>query len=406
MTEKSPTPPTRARRLRQNLLLAAGTFLALFVLAEAATRVFVRVENLGTVIQYDGKLGWALAPKTQRRSVDHKTHLDYMVKINSLGMRDREVTLDKPAGVTRILHMGDSVPFGNGVDARWRYSDFMGRALGDNVEVLNLGVPGWGTDQAVLHFERLGRQLHPDIVILTFTMVNDVVNNALNRVLLGTAEKPRFEVHDGKLELAHRVGPPAAVKRSRLKALARSSRFLVAIKRRIDRQRHANAHATHIPPGFAHGHELSHWSVFERNPDPVVTEAWHTTEALLLRLSRDCNEIGARLVVFAFPLVEADDEWCDELAERAGVDPATLDMKGPFDRLASFCDENRIDFLYPIDEFRAASKKRSLYFEADGHPNEFGHALAARTLLDFVRERYHFDYVISSVDDQHLPVAN
>ena len=47
----------------------------------------------------------------------HKTlEFDVRYAINSLGMREREVPRDKPAGTHRILMLGDSFTEGNGVE--------------------------------------------------------------------------------------------------------------------------------------------------------------------------------------------------------------------------------------------------------------------------------------------------
>jgi len=95
-----------------------------------------------------------------------------------------EVVREKKPGTKRILIIGDSIAFGTGVDAEWRFSDFLSRALGDDVEVINAGVCGWGTDQELLYYEKAGKDLDADIVILTFTMANDVLNNMLDHLFL------------------------------------------------------------------------------------------------------------------------------------------------------------------------------------------------------------------------------
>jgi GDSL-like Lipase/Acylhydrolase family len=43
-------------------------------------------------------------------------------------------------------------------------------------DVVNLGVEGYGTDQELLKLEREGLAYHPDVVVLNFTVANDIWN--------------------------------------------------------------------------------------------------------------------------------------------------------------------------------------------------------------------------------------
>lgn len=99
------------------------------------------------------------------------------VKINSIGLREREVT-DKLPGEYRVLVMGDSVPFGIGA----RYTDSFPyqlemllneRAPTRRVRTINMGVPSYNTEQELVQLQTLGLSLDPDVVILLFSS-NDI----------------------------------------------------------------------------------------------------------------------------------------------------------------------------------------------------------------------------------------
>ena len=400
-------PGSRWARLGANFLLAATTCAALFIAAEIVTRRFFPVENVGTVIRFDPVLGWSLDPGSRVHVVDRGRGIDYRVRVNSIGMREREVAERQP-GRPRILHIGDSVAFGAGVDARWRCSDFMARALAGTAEVLNTAVPGFGTDQELLLLQRIAPQLEPDIVVLDFFMVNDVINNGLEHLFLGTAPKPRFQVEGDSLVLASPVRRPETPPVRRVaygfRNLLQESHFLVMLVRGLKRAGGAGAETpSHdaFPLGFGRGRggaSVTHWSVFESPYDAGMEKAWRTTEAILLGVKQYCDRIGADLIVFVFPLIEADDDWRQWLIEGAGVAADRLDFHAPFVRLEGFCGRHGIDCVYPRAEFREAARRRQLYLERDGHPNAYGHALAARVLLEHLRARYSLDYHLSSAD--------
>ena len=108
---------------------------------------------------YDPMLGWVTKP-----------HLDLEdVRTNSVGMRsDREFTRERTSGSHRILFVGNSYTFGANVTDSQVFSAVLQEAYLPDWEVLNLGVPGHGPDQALLRYETVGIQYKPDVVVFGF----------------------------------------------------------------------------------------------------------------------------------------------------------------------------------------------------------------------------------------------
>lgn len=101
------------------------------------------------------------------------------VQINSQGLRDYEYPMTKPAGVYRIMLLGDSTTFGWGVPLNDTTSKILERSLNakhlpgyDRVEVLNAGVGNYDTVQEVTYYQTRGRAFHPDLVVLVY-FIND-----------------------------------------------------------------------------------------------------------------------------------------------------------------------------------------------------------------------------------------
>ena len=98
------------------------------------------------------------------------------VKINSLGMRDREVSAPT-AKEFRILILGDSVPFGVGVQYEATFPHQLEKILNTQfqgmIRTLNMGVPSYNTEQEWIQLQTLGITLQPSLVILLFVS-NDI----------------------------------------------------------------------------------------------------------------------------------------------------------------------------------------------------------------------------------------
>lgn len=146
---------------------------------------------------HDGELGWTLRPGAQ---TEH-------FRIDSFGVRvDESFARPKPAEVRRIVACGDSFTFGADVVTPFTFEEGLMRRL-PGVEVVNLGVPAYGPEQAWLRCRRLMAQWQPDVVLIGF--LADDAGRAVNTfrpffffksgLALG---KPRFVLRrDGALEL-------------------------------------------------------------------------------------------------------------------------------------------------------------------------------------------------------------
>jgi len=95
------------------------------------------------------------------------------VRTNLKGLRDdREYSYEK-GNSTRILILGDSLTFGNGVDVEESYPEYLRELYKDeNVEVINLAVPGYGINNEYLSFIEEGFKYNPDIILIEY-VTND-----------------------------------------------------------------------------------------------------------------------------------------------------------------------------------------------------------------------------------------
>ena len=100
------------------------------------------------------------------------------VTINSRGWRDGEFSLKKPAGVRRIMVVGDSVVFGYGVELEDMFPKVLERGLNSRgtgrYEVIALGGAGGNTYSQSRIIKENVAIYDPDLVILAFNL-NDIL---------------------------------------------------------------------------------------------------------------------------------------------------------------------------------------------------------------------------------------
>lgn len=168
--------------LVQNLLLVLGSFIFTALLAEILLRILLPSPIVWKYPQerylHDPEIGHSLRPNHQAF-----TH-DKAVTINSQGIRDAEYNNEPAEQVTRILALGDSQTFGNGItnEDTWPKQlehELNGQAVAGSYEVLNGGLPSSDTWQHEILLQRLMSVYHPDIVVLAF-YVNDIVSKPVS----------------------------------------------------------------------------------------------------------------------------------------------------------------------------------------------------------------------------------
>jgi GDSL-like Lipase/Acylhydrolase family len=334
----------------------------------------------GPLVRIDPELGWTLRPDVVGLGSDGPSQAD--VRTNALGFRDVEHA-EKVAGVARVAVLGDSFVFGSGVRQDEALTYQLAALLGPTFEVINLGVPGYGTDQALLTLRRWGPLLAPDVVLAGFFW-NDVMENASGEIY--GMQKPRFVLENG------------------------------------DERGDKSRALTLLPPGESHGHSAfarldaflegrSHfWSLARRafgrtrngsEPEerPVMLDLslraappsrnaeFELTWALLHAVAREARALGAAPVVFTVPpRFLVDDAVKEQVLRIYGLAPEALDPDGFF-RVKEACARRNVPVVDLLPPFRIATAAgEALFLPAAGiHWSAAGHALAARSLEAAVR---------------------
>lgn len=161
---------TTARKIAFSLvplcaLLAVGEAGLRLVGAGQCEAVVPQATGWETMVG-DPHLLWKLEPGRLFESPGGNT------QINSVGLRTRLLPQDrKTRGEKRILVTGDSSVYGWGQPDGQTYAEQLERTLDDmtpnvRVRVINLGIPGYSTEQTIRLLDRLGWDYEPDLLVV------------------------------------------------------------------------------------------------------------------------------------------------------------------------------------------------------------------------------------------------
>jgi len=196
------------------VLVNLTVFVALAVAIEGASSLARRARTLmrdpvdvppEPYIRHDPDLGWSLRPGMVVAAPGSTAALH----VDARGMRSARAVADVPAGKVRIVCSGDSYTFGDGVGDAATWCAQL-ESLDARLETVNLGVPGYGVDQAYLRYVRDGEGLRERIHILAF------IDDDLRRFGV-RADKPYFTAENGRL-VTHNVPVPPFARATRLAA--------------------------------------------------------------------------------------------------------------------------------------------------------------------------------------------
>lgn len=269
--------------------------------------------------------------------------------LNSVGWRDDEHSLTKPEGTFRILGLGDSYLFGQGVKPRDRCLDELPDRLKQvcpktKFETINTGQPGYNTFQELQSLKKCGWNYDPDLVILHF-VPNDIEPDIYTK-------KPKVEFFT-EYNTSF-LGTDWLSQHSEIWALAR---------RKIWGQIKGRAYVRESIDSFLN-----------------QPEKWESSRSAMAQIAEQCHEHDVPLLVVVFPFL------------------INLNGDYPFqpihDRVKQFCAESEIPFLDLRDSLRNYRGPELWVHPVDQHPNEIAHRLAADAIAEFI---------IKHRDELHLP---
>jgi lysophospholipase L1-like esterase len=431
VSEKPSKPPLRVR---------VAVVLASVVVGLVIFEVFLRAVGYTYPVFYqpDEVRGYSLKPGMEGW---YRKEGAAFVRINSEGLRDREHSKAKPAGVLRVAVVGDSYAEAFQVEQEKAFWSVLEKVLADcpsvagrRVEVINFGVSGYGTAQELLTLREKVWDYSPDVVLLAFTTNNDVSDNL--RALKATDEIPYFVLRGEELTPDNSFRDTRSF-RLRDSALNRLGRWLrdhlrfvqaiheaqAALKSRLAAWRERRAAQQPARNGAASGasnansagdaggansagsartqttgqegtptEEPGTANMIYREPsDENWRAAWRVTEKLLATMNAEVRSRGARFYVVTVSngiQVFPDPSARQSFAQRLGV----ADLFYPERRLSVLGEREGFPVLNLAPALQAYADEHKVFLHGfgpdrgNGHWNEEGHRVAGEMIAEWLCE--------------------
>jgi lysophospholipase L1-like esterase len=345
-------------RRRFELLMGAATVVVAFMIPLAIGEVVLR--SMAPEPNRPGLFDQTpSAHETLGRPSATGVYTGAKVQFNSHGLRDREFSVERAPGTYRVIVLGDSITFGEGVDQDQAYPRQLDRMLRDSpppgyrsVEVLNFAMPGYNTRQELSLLREIGVRFKPDLVVVGF-FYNDITPTP--RQLAEDAKRA------GGAAPAGQSGGALSAINDAIRAVKRSSLMLAWISPRVGLVARrlgwkglgeAGAFKTQFQ-------EDSHF--------------WGQSRQALLEMKRLGEQEGFRLALLILPLT-------------VNLTEATYPLAEYHQAVAAFCKKEGIPHLDLLGPLWGQDLSRTWIYPTDGHPNAQGHRTFADAAAPFLRE--------------------
>jgi hypothetical protein len=332
-------------------LLAGELFLRAFAPQPLMPRS-VRASDIGIRTNTPSETYW-----------QRSTEVNVRVHINSQGIRaDDDIPLEKPAGVKRIVVLGDSYGLGYEVDLKDSFPMQTAarlNAAGENVQIVNLSVSGFGTAEELLTLQHRGLAFHPDLVLLAWHYT-DLDDNVRSRL---------FTLKDGKLFRDQPTYLPGVKTRRRLEQIPgyvwmeRNCQLYSFIREKTAGK------LDDLMPGAPAVHAMP--AAIPVGP-PSYRE--QLAVALLQSIQEECEKNGAKLLIFDVPSRFSRMEFASEFPTTAARGVAQFDV------------------VSPLEEFCTNLKGEKLFWEhGNGHLTVIASHVSGKLLADHMLKRKLLD---------------
>jgi hypothetical protein len=298
----------------------------------------------------DSLLDYKLIPNVSRNAFTSDFQIVY--KTNSMGLREKDI---EDTDKFKILFLGDSLTFGEGVPYGSRFSDLIEKEI-KNVYTINAGVPGYGIHQVYLWFRHYGINLKPNLVICS--IIPPDLNRAIYKkmedaphLLITTQEKKHSENKIKHLLRFFKNG---------VNRLLGKSYFYSVVRVRVKIMRMLS---------YLKGRDKKIWDKSSKEAEGVRYKI--TTEERIEMVKKECEKIFLDF---------------KDICDRAQVNFLVVNISTePVPWLSDFLLKHNIEYL---DLSPQLSKIPKLTFEIDQHYNAQAHRAIANFLREYILSRY------------------
>lgn len=365
--------------------LTIGLIISLMIL-EILLRIYpISLLNDNIFYRYDKDVGWMPKPNQKGKYYSNCFQIS-PIYTNSNGFRDKEWVNNNEF---KICILGDSYMQGTELPEGNYLATILEKIL--DIQTLNGGINNYGTINEYLVFNKYIRQYKPDLVILFFYTMNDIVENchALRTRLEGVDIWPTASINDQNNIVINypNIDNDYTLIDSIRSYVKRHFKTILLFRRLYD---------YFLSLKIDHGRYVYRFGFYDvyMPEDKDWQDGWKLTEYFLTKIKNEVEGYGGELLLVLLPeYIKQSRTWRDDLRQFTNLKevPPQFDLQRPVIKLREITKNNGIKF-YELEphfiKYRDFFDIKPPYFayRCDGHLNPLGHFLAANLVTRYLIE--------------------
>ncbi len=394
------------------------------------------VEIAGRIADIEPLYGWNLNPPNIR--VRWKSdEFDTVVTTNSQGLREPAFVEREHLGRFRIVVIGDSITFGQGVNDDETYPRRLQNLLRNEygwklAEVVNVSRRGAGPGEYLQYVRLAIENLDPDLLILGYYPLNDcpvrqpyvprtseqlaklksdilresrenfLMHSVCCRLLYRGALRPLADWRE-RLQAGRTPGEPDRIFQTPNELGLALSKPLSEVERErrdwlqqrgwIDRALRRDINPALMVSAIQRPRGLLKSMFLDEGTEPAMLAEWRLCEDVLKEIARLAKDRPSRFCLLVIPHpYQVDPAAVAMLREwTIATSPEMLTSRRQNDLALDFCRRNGIDCVDPLVRFReACAAGEELFYPIDSHMTASGHRLLSQILVRHLAGRLEF----------------
>lgn len=393
---------------------------------------FLIVELVGSVGEIEPVAAWNLNPPNLSRH--WKTdEFDTLVTTNSQGLRESHFIEREHPQVFRIVVIGDSVTFGQGVNDEETYSRLLQHQLQErygwkNCQVVNVSRRGAGPGEYLQYLHLALEKLKPDLIVLGYYTLNDCpvrqpyvprtpkeLEKLWNDILRESQPHPLLHSFCCRLLFRKAIRPLArSWNTARVDGvpgvpdvlfgtpnelgLLLDSSLTKAEQNRltylrdqgwIERGLNREINPAPLVAAIQRPERLINSMYLREETRAALVNEWNLCERILLEMSKvaETHNVPFWMLIIPHPY-QVDPAAVEQLKDwNVVTTPEMLTSRVQNDLVVAFCRDNHIFAIDPLAKFRMQTDQgQQLFYPIDSHCTPTGHRLLADVLAKHLVE--------------------
>jgi lysophospholipase L1-like esterase len=346
--------------------------------------------------------------KPNSAAVYTTVEFNYRADINGLGLRNKEVNVEKEKGTYRILCFGDSWTFGWGVDVEnsWpmQMENYFKENGYTNIEVINCGQGGQFTTTYKEFISKAVPLLKPDLVLVGVLQLDDLAQLFENKLTeaKGDINNPKYLIRSfltasfgNYLKLVspknEQVIDIRAVWEGNNNDLIKDFKGMRKLRFTTLTDTIQTLFKTgNLNPGLLNNYIdfPDRVTIFNNPNHPATQEAIRAMSDDFEKMSAVCKSAGATLMFINLPM----NYFTGHVVERMPSDVLNkyfMENNGIDSIYSSIANTNHLPYFQLTQHFKDLAEKEKYFFKYDGHPNKDGyHEIATEIGRHLIETQY------------------